>query len=231
LFVSRGGIPLGEIGGHEIRLDVFAFGFFGLFIYLTSGDPQWTVAFLLAAFAAILLHDPGHALAIGVLTKEDTVIVIGFGGATFHNYIRALGKQVLVSLAGPAAGFLGGLAAWGIARVFIPGQAFFPSGREFFGLHETWELTLNFFLWASFGWTVLNLVPAIPLDGGHALRGLLLVFGVPNRPARRWTRRLAVAIAIVLGGYAVIVMREFILGLIAVMVIMAAYDEARSEGW
>jgi membrane-associated protease RseP (regulator of RpoE activity) len=231
LFVSRGGIPLGKIGGHDIRLDPFSFGFFGLLIYMQSGgNVRLTAAFLVAVFVAILFHELGHAFAISRLVKEDTVIVIGFGGATFHNYIRAPGKQLLVSLAGPFAGILTGCVGWAVAYATVPGHPFWPP--HVFAVGESiWLLSLHFFLWVSLYWSIFNLVPAIPLDGGHALRSLLLVIGVKPRPARRFTRLLSVVLAVGLGGYAVLVWQSLFIGLIAVFVIMAALDEARTEGW
>jgi membrane-associated protease RseP (regulator of RpoE activity) len=231
LFVSRGGIPLGEIGGHDIRLDPFSFGFFGLIVYMqTGGDGRATAAFLVAIFVAILFHELGHALAISKLVKEDTVIVIGFGGATFHNYIRAPGKQLLVSLAGPFAGLLTGCVAWAVAHYTVTGSPGWPPYGFPVG-DSIWLHSLRYFLWASLYWSLFNLVPAIPLDGGHALRAGLLVLGVKARPARRFTRILSVALAVGLGGYAVLVLESLFIGLIAVFVIMAALDEARTEGW
>ncbi len=229
MFVSRGGVPLGEIGRHQIRLDLFSFGFFGLLIYMQS-DIQTTAAFLVAVFVSILIHELGHALMIQVLVKESTVIVIGFGGATFHNYIRQPKKQLLVSLGGPILGFVGGLLALGGAVLFIPGHPAWPGWRIEMGM-ETWELALNFFIWASLLWSILNLVPVIPLDGGQALRAFLIVIGVPNRPARLWTRRLTLVLVILLGGWAVVVLKMMIIGLIAAMSFMAIWDEANREGW
>ncbi|MEN8151940.1 MAG: hypothetical protein ABFS86_19150 [Planctomycetota bacterium] len=57
------------------------------------------------------------------------------------------------------------------------------------------------------------------------------MIGVPNRPARLWTRRLTLVLVVLVGGWAVVVWEALIIGLIAALCFMHVWDEAQSEGW
>ena len=225
------GFPIGTIGGHQIRLDPVAFGMFGLLIWLNSRDGQFVAAFLVAVFVAVLLHELGHALLIGRFTRQSTFIVIGFaGGYTVNPKVLPPARQLLVSLAGPGAGFLTGAVAWGAALLFVPGHPAYPPWDFYAGM-PTWEISLNLFLLGSFFWSAMNLIPALPLDGGQALRAFLILVGMKKPRARRITRWLTLVLALGLGAYGLIVWESLIIGLFAVFSIMAVWDEASREGW
>jgi len=226
------GIPIGSIGGHQIRFDPVAFGMFGLLIWLNSRNTQFVTAFLVAAFVAVLLHELGHATLIGRYTGQPTLIVIGFaGGYTVNPKVLKPGRQVLVSLAGPLTGFLTGGIAWIAALLLLPDHpAGWPAWNFYRGM-PVWEMSLNLFLLGSFYWSLLNLIPALPLDGGQALRALLVLIGMKKQRARRITRWITLVLALGLGAYGVIVWESLIIGLFAVFSVMAVWEEASREGW
>jgi Zn-dependent protease len=178
----------------------------------------------------VLVHELGHAVTIRRLTGEHTLIIIGWGGLTVSYRQKRPWQQLLISLAGPGAGFLAGLVAWGIAKAIEPNQPLWPPWMIDLG-QPTGLLFLNLFIYVCFFWSAFNLIPAIPLDGGKALRAGLVVFGMWPFKARRVTRWIAVGIA---GVGAVWLLRErgnTFYWIIVMMIAMAVLDEARVEGW
>jgi len=115
-------------------------------------------------FVSILWHELGHAFAMRHYGYSPWIVLHGMGGATAwgEGPPRPTPKmRVIVSLAGPFAGFA--LGAVFLAVFLVVGD----------GHH--WAL--DQFLWGmmlvNLGWGAVNLVPMIPWDGGMALHGAL----------------------------------------------------------
>lgn len=243
MFLSGAQFRIARIGGHEIRLDLIAFGLLGLMVYMSGWGPQGTLAFLAAAFLSILGHELGHAAAIRKITGEHTLVVIGFGGATISSGVGGgaeavgrsrAGRQVLISLAGPAAQIAVGLAGWAVARSVVPSDAWLPGSWlpwDFDVGASIWLLALQQFIWISVVWSVLNLAPMLPLDGGQALRGLLVFLGGAVRPVHRVTRIITIVLAVALGIWAYDAGYRIALVLLLFFVVLPTMDEARREGW
>ncbi len=86
----------------------------------------------------------------------------GLGGLTIMpgGYFNRA-QNIFVSAAGPMAGFaLCGLA-WLIDRAYPPRPYSIP------------DVLLGTFIYINLIWTLLNLLPILPLDGGQILRDLL----------------------------------------------------------
>ncbi|MCI0572115.1 MAG: M50 family metallopeptidase [Myxococcaceae bacterium] len=127
--------------------------------YRPGRPAKYLLAWVLVCFVSVLLHELGHATAARAFGSDTAIRLYSFGGLTFH---RTLGRwqEVLVSLAGPFAGFLFGGVMWFLFR-HSP-----PEG------HFGQTLAVNL-MWVNFGWGLINLMPVPPLDGGHVLLGLL----------------------------------------------------------
>ncbi|HUA63528.1 MAG TPA: site-2 protease family protein [Verrucomicrobiae bacterium] len=145
----------------------------------TEGIVIWVAA----CFISILVHEIGHVLELRAVGMESDVVLYGWGGLTIPvRPIRGMWNRVLVALAGPAAGFcvatllLVGTALAGAHIVFswrtlIPGVAILPpSGNLASG--GVGYLALNIFLFVNFYWSLANLLPVYPLDGGQVARAL-----------------------------------------------------------
>lgn len=111
---------------------------------------------------SILWHELGHAFAFRAFgERHPTIVLWGLGGLTYGQPPSRAWQSIVVSLAGPGLGLALGLASLA-ARVLVGGQL----GR-FAGI-------LDQLVWINLAWTFFNLLPLHPLDGGSALRTLLV---------------------------------------------------------
>jgi Zn-dependent protease len=185
----RGSIPLARVMG--IRIGVDPSWFFVLFLYIwilssgykdTFGPGQDNKAFALATvsaflfFFAVVLHELGHAVVArrnGIAITSISLWMFG-GMANLRTDPRTPGAEFRIAAAGPAVTFLVVVAA--IAAGFgIYGSGQFedalalqaksnpPGGAVVLG----WFANVNAFV------LIINLLPALPLDGGRILRSIV----------------------------------------------------------
>lgn len=172
-----------ELAGVPVRIQPVFF--------LTMALLGWTwpgglLVFAAIAFFGVLLHEFGHVAAYRLFGHEVEVEFVALGGLT-----RSLGgptlkawQHAIVSLAGPAAGFAAALA------VYIPMLLLTPSGLSVSGALASF---VGGFVMVNVVWSVFNLLPVRPLDGGQALFAVLAML-VP-RWADPATRVLSVLLA------------------------------------
>ncbi len=155
-----------------------------------SGSPQliyllvWVVAF----FLAILVHELGHAMVMRSYGFSPRITLYGLGGLASYGPGQAYGSrgadtwgQILISAAGPGAGFL--LAAVIAALLVLVGPGveilliadFLPYVRVG-GLVGSLVFTqfIQSVLFVCIFWGIVNLLPVHPLDGGQIARELFL---------------------------------------------------------
>lgn len=149
-----------------------------VFATLKGSDPKTIAIGVAAIFVAVLVHELGHALAVRAFGLTPSIELHGFGGATSWTVPTdkplGSGRNILVSLAGPFAGFAFYAMVVAASRV-----AFDPK-------HPIAELALYWIRLACLGWGIANLVPMMPLDGGNVMRHVLDIFtkGKGEKPAR-----------------------------------------------
>lgn len=122
-----------------------------------TGTMIWAIVILLS----VLIHEFGHALTAILFGQRAEINLVGLGGVTKRDGPPlSRWKEFFIVLNGPLAGF----ATFFIASFFLS-----HLGQQkillWYGLQVAVEV--NFF------WTILNLLPVLPLDGGHLLRILL----------------------------------------------------------
>jgi Zn-dependent protease len=141
-----------------------------------------------AVFLAVLVHELGHALVMRSYGFSPWVTLYGLGGLTSagqaHAY-RSRGAdtwgQILISAAGPGAGFLLAAAIVGLLVLFGPGVEIFLIGGflpyvSVGGLIGSLVFTafVQYVLVVCIFWGIINLLPVYPLDGGQIAREILL---------------------------------------------------------
>ncbi|MGH2704144.1 MAG: rhomboid family intramembrane serine protease [Actinomycetota bacterium] len=140
-------------------------------------------------FVSILWHELGHAFAFRAFGHEPRIELHGMGGETSSTTPRPIGpgRDVLITLAGPGAGLALGVAVLLATRAGIAG------GRPIVAS------VVGDLLWANIAWSVLNLIPMLPLDGGRVMAAVLNVAtrGRGDRPALILSLVVAALIAVV----------------------------------
>lgn len=188
---------------------------------MRNSDAQQLLIWVTAVFVSILIHELGHALVIRYYGWTPRVVLYSFGGLAIYDpsfspwqsgrRVRQSGaKQILISLAGPGAGFA--LAALIVATLFVTKRAV---GFPFVGaLGAPLEIAqplgvplvylVTDLLYVNVFWGILNLMPIYPLDGGQVARELFIA---NSRDGIRQSLTLSFVTAIVLAIFALLQLR------------------------
>lgn len=128
---------------------------------------NYTLVFIACFFLSILIHEAGHALMAICFGGLPQIILYAFGGLTSFQRLRGYTalRDVAVSFAGPAAGFLLFFVVAGI-RLLAREQGWNLPEYVRYALYQLWFMNL----W----WNVFNLIPVYPLDGGQIARAILV---------------------------------------------------------
>lgn len=136
--------------------------------YMASGSIEGIVVWIGIIFISVVLHELGHALTARYFRQSVRIELVAFGGFTsYQGPPLRRWQQFLIVLHGPVASFclalIAGLLLW------IPMIADVPFLAALLRAMQV----------ANLFWSVLNLLPVLPLDGGQLLRiGLEAAFGV-----------------------------------------------------
>jgi len=166
-------------------------------------QPKEIFVWILAAFVSVVVHEMGHAFLQRKYGGNPRIVLYAMGGmAISERCDRSTKAQIIISLAGPCAGFL--LAALLIitirvvghhiamefpgAFVFSTGPAAAMSGVPLPFVSLYWESFTSpevnhmIFVLLLFNilWGLVNLMPIYPLDGGRVSREICLL-GNPRR--------------------------------------------------
>jgi len=107
-------------------------------------------------FVSVLVHELGHALASRAFGYQPSIALVWLGGHTQPNAPGPIPwhRDVLLTFAGPLFGLMLAGVAWGVRHTVTRAS---PDAFAFF----------NLLMYANLFWTVLNLLPVLPLDGGR----------------------------------------------------------------
>jgi stage IV sporulation protein FB len=144
-------------------------------------------------FVSILIHELGHALTALGFGWPPEIYLYGFGGLAVYRptYGRTTGRSVLISFAGPAAGFVLYGLIFALQKLIIP-TAWFEN------LGDAAQLRVVYFIiqmkWINLAWGLVNLLPVLPLDGGRIAEALFNRFRPWDGP------RLAATLSVIVAG-------------------------------
>ncbi|MEM9292978.1 MAG: site-2 protease family protein [Acidobacteriota bacterium] len=190
----RWSIHLGTLLGIPVRVHAT---FFLLLLWIAWRDlgrglgtvgTLASVAFVIALFGCVALHEFGHALAAryyGIGTRDITLLPIG-GLARLERMPQKPVQELVVALAGPAVNVVLAVLLFVQLQLFGP---LLPASAGVMGI--PFETALMF---ANIGLVLFNLIPAFPMDGGRVLRACMGFF-VPFPKATRWAANVGKLIA------------------------------------
>ncbi len=146
---------------------------------MRAEKPVLVLIWIGAVFVSILIHELGHAFAIRKFGGRCWITLYSFGGlASSDGAGRTSKQQILISAAGPAAGFLFAGVILVLIRLLGNEIAFEPWSIVPVSISPFQNLNLQFLvgqlLWINFAWGFLNLLPLYPLDGGQISRELFI---------------------------------------------------------
>jgi len=163
-----------------------------------SGGPQALVGGVVLAvvlFVSILVHELGHALvARGYRLGPIEITIHGFGGLTTHRRSPSASKSMAVTAGGPGAGLiLGGLSLALYLPLVLTGLADGVSPTSPMGILTD---LLSTMVWVNIFWSLFNLLPMSPLDGGQLLDSGLVLLGVEPMLAHKVVAIISVVLAV-----------------------------------
>jgi Zn-dependent protease/CBS domain-containing protein len=196
-----------------------------LMIYRVGGG-TWRealggVAFVMALFVCIVLHEFGHALTArryGVKTRDITLLPIG-GVARLESMPEKPMQEFWVAIAGP-------LVNVAIAALLF--LVLLAVGRADQLLNVEWMEGGRFLvqlMWANVFIVAFNMLPAFPMDGGRVLRSLLAM-RMGRRRATAIASNIGQVMAILFGIVGFFIFHNIFLIFIAIMVYLGAQAEA-----
>jgi Zn-dependent protease len=181
----EGGRPLlrGRVFGFPVHLDLSFVIIMAVFGYYPGVTLLEMGLWLAITPLAVLVHELGHAVLARAAGASPQIALAGFGGVTTYTPPGPLSRarSLGISLAGPAVGL-----AVGFVLVAIQLTVGEDLNRDGWVYHA-----LRIGVWTCIGWSIFNLLPVLPLDGGQAMRELL-----PGSPEIRTRRAAGVSIVV-----------------------------------
>ena len=170
-------------------------------------DLMMVLLWIIVLFVSILVHELGHALTSRKMTGVTPSIKLwGMGGLAYPNTQLTQKQSFWVTWAGPLAGVgfcglivLSCCAIYGFAvgteltMIFL-----FPSRETYTVLAEMNNpllFMLKELLWVNFWWSLINLLPIFPLDGGQ------IYASIEKSPKRVWIVGMVTGAVVAIAGF------------------------------
>jgi len=196
--------------------------------------PIW----IFVVFVSVLIHELGHAMAFRFYGIHSHILLHAMGGLTipeaapwgssWASVSPSPKQQIVISLAGPFAGFLfaiffmaiviftGGTLHISMLFGFIPLPLTAILGGQVLSIFITLLLFVNVF------WGLFNLLPVFPLDGGQVTRNILIQYD-PYDGARK-----SLWVSVVVGGlialYGLLVMKSVYIAILFGILAFQSYQ-------
>jgi len=142
------------------------------------------VIWVAVVFVSIMVHELGHTLAFRWFGTDSHIVLHAFGGLAIPwSRVDGRWRRIIISLAGPGAGFV-------LLAVVYYSNHFFPWA----GTSRPLLLLYVYLYVVNLYWGVFNLLPVFPLDGGQVCKEVCGAIWPRNG------ERIALEISIVVAG-------------------------------
>lgn len=122
---------------------------------------SWTIS----VFVSILWHELGHAVLQRKYGQKSEIELYAFGGlAKGGGRMLTRTQTIIVCAAGPAAGLILGGLIW-VGTLALVSAGVFPNSYFL-------ATFISHMLWINIGWSIINLAPVLPLDGGQIMQAI-----------------------------------------------------------
>jgi Zn-dependent protease len=136
--------------------------------WINSQNVLGTAIWVVVIVISVIIHEFGHALTALAFGQKAHIELVALGGATERQGPKLkLWQEFIIVFDGPLAG----LALFALSYII----------RRQIGAHESnlFTAALDISIFVNLFWTVINLFPVLPLDGGRLLSIVLEgIFGV-----------------------------------------------------
>jgi Zn-dependent protease len=195
-----------------LKISPFFFLMAAFIGFINSLNLYGTLLWIIVIFLSIIVHEMGHALFFRLFGLNVHVELTLFGGVTYPKGGRlSLPKEFITTLAGPVFGF----------GLFILASLLLASHSV---TDPTMLYLLNITRLINLIWTVLNLVPVLPLDGGQLLRIVFEFFGGYEARQKAFVASMCIAF---LAGLVFIFMQLYIISVLFFMFAFQNYEVAK----
>ena len=169
--------PHFSIAGIPVRVEPVFFVISALFgLRYAEESVSLVFVWMGVTFVSILVHELGHGLSLKAFGHPSAIVLHGFGGVTLSRRHLDKARSVVVSLAGSIVA---------LVVLWLPARQL--EGSDWYFEQDLWlRGAVTFTAFANLWWSVANLLPIRPLDGGNVVSEL---FGTPA------ARRASVVVA------------------------------------
>jgi len=194
-----------------------------IFVLMPGKDGSFNIMNLLltvAVFAGVVLHELGHSLAArhyGIAVRDITLWPLG-GMARMERFPSEPIKQIVIAVAGPGVSFALAVIFGVLAFLLIPDLKPVTQLDQFVLYLAEINLMLGMF----------NLIPALPMDGGRVLRGVLAMTRYKNS-STKISARVGQVIAVFMVGSGIAFGHTWLM-FIGIFIFLMAEQEWRAEG-
>jgi len=154
--------PQFSIAGIPVRIE-WSFWIIAVFLGFDAREGWLLFAWVVIVLVSILVHEFGHAVALRIYHQKPRVVLHAFGGLTYGSAPhRTRTQSIIVSAAGPVTALL----LLGVPAYLLHDGAW---------AGETYEryVIVHDVMWVNIGWSIVNLLPILPLDGGNIAASLV----------------------------------------------------------
>ncbi len=165
-------------------------------------------------FFSVLIHEFGHALTAVAFKQKAQIQLVALGGLTSYEGPKLrFWQQFLITFNGPLFGF------FLFAATTLILQLDFSKSPTLFGILKATQV-------ANLFWTIVNLLPVLPLDGGQLLRIVLEAsFGLKGFKAAL----LVGSIIAVLFSFYFFIVQAYLIGAIFFLFAFQSFDSWRKS--